>query len=373
MIMSILGFEPELVLVSLSSVELTSRPSAAEIWLEERGWDPAGDLCAPRHVAALSTSCTAMFHACAENQLAVCRWLLQNGAATETLRAQASNGETPMSTACYKGFLRVAQWLYAAGAVADVYYRNSVGDTPLASACAQGHLATAHWLYDAGAAGDICAKNSSLMHPMALACYGGHLDVAQWLFHVGAAADVRAAGKGGQTCLHWACVRGHLPVAQWLAEVGADVRAVSAEGLAPFDLALKKMRVPVALWLLQQGAANGESGHVSAEVLARHAPPKAMAALHELLVAAREFHAVVLLRLVLPACRIQGARECPWPRLSGHEATLVQRIMAFVGVVRGRELRYTREALGCFDQDAANRSLARAEAALQAATRQLQI
>ena len=167
---------------------------------------------------------------------------------------------------------------------------------------------------------------------MRLACYGGHLDVARWLFEVGAAEDTRTPSNSGKTPMSLACSKDHFNVAEWLILVGA---------------------------------ANNTTGHVDEGTLADAVQPTTTRriiswSLRSLI----DAHAVFT-HLVVPATcivrssstssatvapnikkqRSQQTDECMLPRLLGHEETLLSLVADFVGVVRGRKLRNTREAM----------------------------
>jgi hypothetical protein len=119
----------------------------------------------------------------------------------------------------------------------------------------------------------------------------------------------------------------------------------------------------VALWLLLQGAENGEDSHVDRTILSADVPednrPDLRASLLDLLTLHDIFTSAVLpattrfevLRKpgnekTRAAKRLAAAaRPCVFSSLRGHEDTLLALIADFVGVVRGRELRNAREVL----------------------------
>ena len=84
---------------------------------------------------------------------------------------------------------------------------------------------------------------------MFAACINSHLEVANWLFEVGAADDI------------------HINVAKWLFEVGASavIHTKDNDGATPMWVICGHLLV--ALWLLLDGTANGDDGHVNRNVL----------------------------------------------------------------------------------------------------------
>ena len=190
----------------------------------------------------------------------------------------------------------------------------------------------AQWLFKVGAAEDIRTKDNNGSTPLLSACNGGHLDVAHWLFEVGAAEDIRTKNNYGRTPLLRACDGGHLDVAQWLILAGA--------------------------------ANNVTTGHVDQGILTRDVRQSDRPSIRGSLVRLIDAHCVFA-RLVVPATCIISATTmaksskhqrpgegstCLLPRLVGHEESLLSLVADFLGIVRGRELRYAREAIGHFEE-----------------------
>ena len=82
----------------------TSLPDDVRSWLQERGYNPFGDLCATKP----GSGWTIMHQACDAGALNVCQWLLNNGAGS-TIRTKDNEGWTPMFRACECGHLHIAQ------------------------------------------------------------------------------------------------------------------------------------------------------------------------------------------------------------------------------------------------------------------------
>ena len=93
---------------------------------------------------------TAMYWACRNGELAVCRWLYSHGCAKD-VRSSNKAGWTPMLAACAFGHPFIAQWLYRHGAAEDAMLANNKGETPFMLAVVNGHHGVSAWLKDLGA------------------------------------------------------------------------------------------------------------------------------------------------------------------------------------------------------------------------------
>ena len=83
---------------------MTALPDKVRSWLQERGYNPFGDLCAVKP----GSGWTIMHQACDAGALNVCQWLWNNGASL-TIRSKDSEGWTPMFRACECGHILIAQ------------------------------------------------------------------------------------------------------------------------------------------------------------------------------------------------------------------------------------------------------------------------
>ena len=259
-----------------------------------------------------------------------------------------------MTAACEQGHLNIAQWLFEHGAAADIRTTHLEGETPMMSACKWGNLAVAKWLFEVGAAVDIRTQDECGWTPMMAACRVGHLDTAKWLFEVGAAADIRVKDVDGETPMWAACNWRRLDTAKWLFEVGAaeDIHTVTLKGCSTLeavcstDFSWGPDRTPMVHWLVLQGVANGEDGHVDRRVLRRALPNRKP--LKKLLCATlsqhRSFFCMLMGLFEKRSAKKARGRECFVHKLQGHELVL-SLVADFVGVVRGRALRNAREAL----------------------------
>ena len=119
----------------------------------------------------------------------------------------------------------------------------------------------------------------------------------------------------------------------------------------------------MAQWLLLQGAANGDDGHVDSVILHENAPEENRPALRASLLDLAKTHATFVSTMLPATTRFlalpqptqektraakrlaAAARPCDLAALRSHEETLLALIADFAGVVRGRELRNAREVL----------------------------
>ena len=156
---------------------------------------------------------------------------------------------------------------------------------------------------------------------------------------------------------------------KWLYEAGTgeNICNKNSTGWTPLWYASRNNRKSTVLWLILQGAANDESGHVEAKILVQDTSRDDFRkSLLNNLTSLLDQHSTFT-RLVLPAtCTAQDAsaettsssrcvlrskkaraplEHSPLALLCGHEETLLAHIADFVGVVRGRQLRNAREAL----------------------------
>ena len=248
--------------------------------------------CGPPHAkkARLLSSkfeITTMFKACQAGDLGLCRQLWNQGP-EETRRlwpAMTIKGWNLMAVASSEGRLDIVKWLAAVGAP------------------------EANWLVETGAGRD---GGALLFHPVYVASYNGHLHVAKWLFSTGAAKQLWGSCAARNYLLGAACTRGSLDV---------------------------------TVWLLSKGAGNEDHEHVDVDSLGEafiedKTGRLAQAARRSLKKALRFM--LLFSAVVLPAVRFTPSS--PLHFLRGHEATLLLLVADFAGVVRGRELRNTREA-----------------------------
>jgi len=364
-------------------------------WLFEVG--AAGNIRTPDHAGA-----TPMFAACSNEHLDVAMWLIEVGAADD-IRIATNFNWTPMQLACFEGRLEVAKWLYAAGAADDIHIKMSSGCTPFNAACKDGNLQMLKWLFEvgtiedfrtktedgctlmftacamaqldiakflftvAGVSDDIRTKKNDGKSPMMVACMKGNIEIAKWLFKVGAAEDIRTKDDYGATPMFGACMCDKLNMAKWLFEVGAaeDIHT-NAFGSTPLKGTLESSRdgrdlLQMTLWLLLQGAASDDAGHVTWHKIRQDNVAELFPTLRgplELLVKAN----VTFRTTILPATlhRVSGATQnskgsrasktprqscCSLGVFSGFEESLLSLVADFAGVVRGRQLRNAREAL----------------------------
>ena len=144
---------------------------------------------------------TALNWAAESGRLAVCRHLLDRGAAEKdaALVNAASNGHAP-----------VVALLLDRGA--DIHTRE---EAPLGSAAQEGHAETVALLLDRGA--DIHVDNDA---PLYVAAQNGHTETVRLLLDRGA-----ERGADNEGALGVACLQGQLETVRFLLDHGADIHA----------------------------------------------------------------------------------------------------------------------------------------------------
>jgi uncharacterized protein len=214
---------------------------------------------------------TALLWAAHANDLTVAEALLRAGA-----DANAANqfGMTPLSRACTNASGEMVELLLKSGA--DPNLAIATGESPLMTCAATGAAAGVKLLLARGAAVN-ATEPSQRQTALMWAAAERHAGVVGELIEAG--ADLRAHTRKGFTALHFAARQGDVATVTRLLEAGADVNARSvpdapepgrgvayqstlSDGSTPLLVATMRGHVPLALYLLDRGAAPnaGEAG-----------------------------------------------------------------------------------------------------------------
>ena len=174
---------------------------------------------------------------------------------------------TPLSRACTKANAALVEQLLNAGALPNTAI--ATGETPLITCAGTGSAAAVRALIARGA--DVNATEPA-QHQTALmwAASEGHSEVVKALIDHG--ADLQARTKKGFSALHFAARTGDIDTAQLLLRAGTDINIRSqptgggariggpsyeasiSAGSTPLLVATVRAQVPMALFLLEQGA-----------------------------------------------------------------------------------------------------------------------
>jgi ankyrin repeat protein len=184
-------------------------------------------------------------------------------------------GMTPLSRACTNGGAALVELLLSAGANPNT--RIATGETPLMTCSSTGNADAVRALIARGA--DVNAKEPSQNQDALMwAASERHPNVVRLLVEAG--ADVRAHTKKGFTALHFAAREGDIDSVRQLLASGVNVnlrsqpeappeagkekkevaprgpgyQATISEGSTPLLIATVRAHVPLALYLLEQGA-----------------------------------------------------------------------------------------------------------------------
>ena len=172
----------------------------AKTWLETKGFDPNRDLESQRasDIRTFGRESSALHVACFSRELRVVQWIVENGASS-LVRLLDAFGRTPLWVACRKGSLPIAQYLFTVGASQDISTCTNLGCSPTWIASLKGHLHVLKWLHQNGASDDVmCRNNGGLFNsktPLRNACEGPifhhkYAAVACWLIEAGGARNI---------------------------------------------------------------------------------------------------------------------------------------------------------------------------------------
>ena len=176
-------------------------------------------------------------------------------------------GMTPLSRACTNASAPLVERLLAAGAHPNTAI--ATGETPLITCAGAGSTPAVRALVARGA--DVNAKEPAQNQTALMwAASEGHPQVAKVLLDAG--ADLQARTKKGFSALHFAARAGDIDTARLLLAAGADINIRSqpaggaarvggpsyeasiSAGSTPLLVATVRAQVPMALFLLEQGA-----------------------------------------------------------------------------------------------------------------------
>ncbi|XP_072299762.1 protein TANC2 isoform X2 [Eucyclogobius newberryi] len=191
---------------------------------------------------------TALTAAAGNGRLAVCRLLLDRGAAVEKTNHR---GAAPLFSSVRRGHWQVVQLLLNRGA--EVNMADPQGRTALMTAASEGHMSTAQLLLDHGASLDLSDREG--LTPLSWACLKGQLPLVRELVDRG--ADTTHADRSGRTPLDLAAFCGDPEVVQYLVDHGASVEHVDSSGMRPLDRAVGCRNTSAVIALLKKGAQIG--------------------------------------------------------------------------------------------------------------------
>ena len=258
-----------LLAVSMVSVMMTAASARASDTPLLIDAVKAGDLESVRELVAdpatvdvaQGDGATALHWAANRNDLEAAALLLGAGA---DVNAANAFGATPVWLAAENGSAQMLERLLAAGALPNGALTN--GETPLMTAARVGVVEAVETLIEHGANVHLTEALSGQTALM-WAAEAGSSQIAKVLIEAG--ADVTQASTlveipkyrgrpartiGGFTPLMFAARSGDLSTARLLVDAGADVNRAAPDGATPLIVATVRAHVPLAIWLLEQGA-----------------------------------------------------------------------------------------------------------------------
>lgn len=191
---------------------------------------------------------TALTAAAGSGRLAVCRLLLDQGAAVEKTNRR---GAAALFNSVRRGHWQVVELLLKRGAQVNMV--DPQGRTALMTAASEGHMSTAQLLLDHGASLDLCDREG--LTALSWACLKGQLSLVRELVDRG--ADTTHADRSGRTPLDLAAFCGDPEVVQYLVDHGASVEHVDSSGMRPLDRAVGCRNTSAVIALLKKGAQIG--------------------------------------------------------------------------------------------------------------------
>ncbi|XP_070779391.1 protein TANC2-like [Enoplosus armatus] len=191
---------------------------------------------------------TALTAAAGSGRLAVCRLLLDQGAAVEQGNRRSV---APLFSAVRRGHWQVVELFLNHGVEVNVV--DQQGRTALMTAASEGHLTTAQLLLDHGASLDQTDREG--LTALSWACLKGKLPLVRELVERGAATS--HADRSGRTPLDLAAFCGDPEVVQYLVDHGASVEHVDCSGMRPLDRAVGCRNTSAVIALLRKGAKIG--------------------------------------------------------------------------------------------------------------------
>ncbi|XP_070703520.1 protein TANC2 [Pempheris klunzingeri] len=191
---------------------------------------------------------TALTAAAGSGRLAVCRLLLDQGAAAEQGNRR---GVAPLFSAVRRGHWQVVELLLNHGV--EVNMVDQQGRTALMTASSEGHITTGQLLLDHGASLDQTDREG--LTALSWACLKGKLPLVKELVERGAATT--HADRSGRTPLDLAAFCGDPEVVQHLVDHGASVEHVDCSGMRPLDRAVGCRNTSAVIALLKKGAKIG--------------------------------------------------------------------------------------------------------------------
>ncbi|XP_014829350.1 PREDICTED: protein TANC2-like isoform X1 [Poecilia mexicana] len=191
---------------------------------------------------------TALTAAAGHGKLAVCRLLLDQGAAAEQGNR---HGITPLFSAVRQGHTQVVELLLNYGV--EVNNVDQQGRTALMTAASEGHITSAQILLDHGASLNQIDREG--LTALSWACLKGQFTLVRELVERGAATD--HADCSSRTPLDLAAFCGDPEVVQYLVDHGALVEHMDCSGMRPLDRAVGCRNTSAVIALLKKGAKIG--------------------------------------------------------------------------------------------------------------------
>jgi ankyrin repeat protein len=168
-------------------------------------------------------------------------------------RASTPRGIIALPLACVKGYPAIVKFLLSIGHDASDP-GSADGSRPLHLAAEVGHWEIMEILIEAGASLDDKTLNASAQTPLVSAVFGGRADIVRRILEIPGQTANRTHGSIDARPLHVAAFAGHVDVIKELLAGGAEIDAMTTNGMTAMQIAVAKQHLEAADALRASGA-----------------------------------------------------------------------------------------------------------------------
>lgn len=186
---------------------------------------------------------TSLWTACYDGNQDIAEILIHHN--KNCVNISTMDGTSPLFIACQQGHIEIAKLLLANNA--NINQLKELTISPLYVACQLGHTDIVKLLLERGAEFNPYVKDT----PLYIACYRGNLNIVELIINKFIAMNEPLSNE--ILPLIVACQNGHFDIVKLLVNKGVNLNGLF-EDFTPLSMAVWKDNVPMAEWLIQQGA-----------------------------------------------------------------------------------------------------------------------